>query len=576
MNPERWKRIEHVYNEALASSVTDRAAILSELCADDSDLRREVESLLAAREDAGDFLFRPDLAALASESHAAGESLGPYVFLSSIGAGAMGEVYLARDTRLDRKVALKILPNRFTEDDERVARFQREARLASALNHPNIIAIYDIGRVGETWYLAAEFVEGRTVRDRLSAGKLDLEEALAICIQCTEALEAAHQAGIIHRDIKPENIMVRSDGAVKVVDFGLARIAGGEMELTPDATRSGTLIGTPRYMSPEQARGRKLDPRCDIFSLGAVLFEMVSGKPAFPGDTAAEVFAALLGSARPQCEDAPPALNAVLSRALEPDADRRYSSMQEFGSALRNWKMQPRTSARNRILRRSAMAAVTAGAAAWLWTSRTRSHTGRPMPSVIPLTSFAGSKDFGSFAPDGERVAFSWNGGKDGRIDRNIYIKAIGPDDPVQLTSAAADDRVPAWSPDGRSIAFCRHVWSQRHDICLIRSAGALERKVAEGGLGVSWSPDGRTLAIGGLHEQGGGVVLLDLATGKRRAITTPAQYTDSLPAFSPDGQFIAFSREFIVAAREVFVVPAAGGTPKQLTFDRQPTYGIT
>lgn len=274
---------------------------MQQRCSGDEHLRQEVESLLEAREQAQGFLSAIDLSEASrdpSKSHILfGEHLGPYELIASVGAGAMGEVYLARDSRLGRNVALKVLPSTFTRDSERVARFQREARLASALNHPNIITIYDIGQVGETWYLAAEFVDGVTIRERLKAGRISLEEALGIATQCTRALAAAHQAGIIHRDLKPENIMIRPDGEVKVVDFGLARVAGPAAHVDADATQSGALLGTPRYMSPEQARGQQLDFRTDIFSLGAVLFEMIAGRPAFAGDTAADVFAALLGPA---------------------------------------------------------------------------------------------------------------------------------------------------------------------------------------------------------------------------------------------------------------------------------------
>ena len=265
MLSERWKQIEQVYYSVVASPRVGRAALLDELCAGYLDMHREVESLLEAREQAGDFLspvnLRDHVAELLSEQDLVGQTLGHYHILSVIGAGAMGEVYLARDTRLDRQVAFKILPPRFTQDNGRVARFRREAKVASALNHPNIITIYDTGEIGETWFIAAEFIEGETLRNRLTAGKMELSEAVAIAIQCTRALEAAHGAGIIHRDVKPENIMVRPDGLVKMVDFGLARVAEAKIESAVHATLAGAVMGTPRYMSPEQARGERLDAR---------------------------------------------------------------------------------------------------------------------------------------------------------------------------------------------------------------------------------------------------------------------------------------------------------------------------
>ncbi len=610
MNSERWKVIEQVYYSVLASPPGRRTAVLDEACSDDQEMRREVESLLDAREQAGNFLSASDLkgclAELASEPDLAGHTLGHYNILSVIGAGAMGEVYLARDTRLDRQVALKILPARFTVDGQRVTRFRREAKAASALSHPNIITIYDIGEIGETWFIAMEFIEGVTLRKQLAAGKMKPHEALGIASQCTVALEAAHQARIVHRDIKPENIMVRSDGVVKVVDFGLARIGETQEESAVEATQAGTLIGTPRYMSPEQARGEKLDARTDIFSLGAVLYEMATGKPAFPGATTAEVFAALLGPGPlppSQCADGiPEDLDAIVSKALARDREARYQTMHEFAADLENFEQRPepdaarvqakrareraRVFSRRRPILRGALItaiALTVGLAlAWyMRIARPGGSRDALALDVVPLTSFAGFKDFGSFSPDGNRIAFSWNGGRGGSggtPDRNIYIKKIGPDDPIRLTFAPQDERLPAWSPDGRYIAFCRALVAEptprRYAIYVIAAAGGKERKIAEGGLGVSWSPDGKMLAVAGLAGEKEGVSLISYEDGKQRQLTSPHPYFDSLPVFSPDGRWIAFTRDFGFSAREIFVIPARGGAARQLTFDREPTYG--
>jgi eukaryotic-like serine/threonine-protein kinase len=610
MNAERWKRIEELYHSALASPPVRRAALLDELCPDDTDMRREVESLLDAREQAGSFLssshLQGQLEQLVSEPSLVGQTLAHYHILSAIGAGAMGEVYLARDTRLDRQVALKILPARFTRSSERVARFRREAKAASALNHPNIITIYDIGQIGDIWFIAAELIKGVTLRERLAAGKMELQEVLGIAAQCTLALDAAHQAGIVHRDIKPENIMVRPDGLVKVVDFGLARIGEAGQESGVEASQAGALIGTPRYMSPEQARGQKLDARTDIFSLGAVLYEMATGKPAFPGATTAEVFAALLSSApRPpsKCVNGiPEDLDAIVAKALQKEREARYQTMQEFAADLQDLEQraEPRSAAvvyKKRATERAggspsllriprilitatALSAVLA--LAWyLWTAILGNRLQAPPLTVVPVTSFEGYKDFGSLSPDGRRIAFSWNGGRGGsggKLERNIYTKTIGPDDPVQLTFAPEDDRLPAWSPDGRYIAFCRALAPEttpnRCAIYVVPASGGQERKVAEGGRGVSWSPDSKTLAMAGLAAEGSGILLLSFETGERSQLTSPHPYFDDLPVFSPDGRWIAFTRDFGFSAREIFVVPARGGTARQLTFDREPTYG--
>jgi Tol biopolymer transport system component len=608
MNAERWKRIEEVYHNALASAREHRPALLDELCSDDLDMRGEVESLLDAREHAGSFLslehVQSQFAQLVSEPSLVGQTLGHYRIVSAIGAGAMGEVYLASDTRLDRQVALKILPAQFTRSSDRVARFRREAKAASALNHPNIITIYDIGQIGDTWFIAAEFIEGVTLRERLDAGRRELSEALGIALQCARGLDAAHQAGIVHRDIKPENIMVRPDGLVKVVDFGLARVSEGQE--SAEASRAGALIGTPRYMSPEQARGQKPDARTDIFSLGAVLYEMVTGEPAFPGATVAEVFAALLGSvSRPPSEcvnGIPEHLDVIISKALQRDGQARYQTMQEFATDLQDLqqRLEPRLAAagymkramegaggspRPRQIPRGILITATAlsawlAVALYIRTVRPGSPLPAPTLSVVPLTSFAGFKDFGSLSPDGRRIAFSWNGGRGGsggKLERNIYTKKIGPDDPVRLTFGPEDDTLPAWSPDGRYIAFCRALSPQpkpgRYAIYVVPASGGQERKVAEGGMGVSWAPDGKTLAMAGLAAERGGIFLLSVETGERSQLTSPDPYADNLPVFSPDGRWIAFTRDFGYSTQEIFVIPVRGGTARQLTFDREPTY---
>jgi serine/threonine protein kinase/Flp pilus assembly protein TadD len=343
MDSERWRRVERVYHSVLAYPSERRAAVLEESCSGDPDLLRELKSLLEAREQAGTFLSPQQLhnhiAELGSEPPGsfAGTSLGHYQILAEIGAGSMGEVYRARDNRLDRELVLKILPPRLTHDAVRISRLRLEAKAAAALNHPNIVTVYEIGQVGDIWYIAEELIEGITLRERLAGGKLPLTEALDIAIQCGAALQTAHRSGILHRDIKPENIMLRSDDLVKMVDFGLARFAEAAPGCAVQTTQPGSIMGTPRYMSPEQARGQKLDARSDVFSLGAVLYEMVAGRPAFPGATPADVFAMLLGT---EPLPTPPKfgtqLDQVLSKALERDRETRYQSMQEFANDLKS------------------------------------------------------------------------------------------------------------------------------------------------------------------------------------------------------------------------------------------------
>src|SRR5262245_12670306 len=286
MTPDRWARIDQLLDEALELPLAERSSFLDEACGEDDDLRREVESLLAAHQKAGEkFLDRPalDLAArqLArkSEQSLIGRPLGHYGVLSVLGLGGMGEVYLARDKKLDRKVALKLLPPAYTSDPSRIKRFEREARAASSLNHPNIITIYEIGRIEDKHFIAAEFVDGQTLRELSGNGQATSQQALDLAIQICSALSAAHEAGIVHRDIKPENVMLRRDGYVKVLDFGLAKLTErrkslGATNASDDdlaKTNPGVVLGTVKYMSPEQALGQEVDQRSDLFSLGVVL-----------------------------------------------------------------------------------------------------------------------------------------------------------------------------------------------------------------------------------------------------------------------------------------------------------------
>ena len=596
MERDRWQRVEEVYLWVLACPPGERAAVLDETCSGEADLRREVESLLAAREEAaGDFLSPDDLpdhiAQLSFEiaSPAAGTRLGDYELLELLGAGAMGEVYRARDTRLGREVALKILPRQLTSDPVRVARFQAEARAASALNHPNTVTIYEIGKAAGTWFIAAELIDGVTVRERMKSGRLAPEEMLAIALQCAGALEAAHLAGIVHRDIKPENIMIRRDGAVKIIDFGLARIVEPRPEWALDATQTGSVMGTPRYMSPEQARGQKLDARSDIFSLGAVVAEMATGRPAFPGYTTPEVFAALLAT-EPDLTDAG-AWDPTISKALAKDPAARYQTMAEFASDLRNPAPAAIPAGRfkrplaGRLIRRATVAATfvaAAGVAVYLSVSHRVPNEG-PL-NLLPLTTSGGTKQYTALSPDGQRVAFSWQ--PVGTAPRHIYVKPIGPGEATQLTFSNGDDVTPAWSPDGRQIAFCRGAASGDnnfipHEIYVLPVDGGKERKAAEGWRGVSWSPDGKTLAFAQLPNgaadparESGGIFALSLETGQHRTLTTG--HRDKVPIFSPNGRWVAFVREVSSTASDIFVVSSDGGTIRQLTSDRRQIRGCT
>lgn len=344
-SPERWQKIELLFNAALEREPADRAAFLANKCAGDASLYSDVTSLLTSF-DQPDSFFDATASDLAAQmfTDRVGETIGPYQVLAVLGSGGMGTVYLAHDARLGRKIALKLLPEQFTNDKDRLRRFQKEARAASALNHPNILTVHEIEQRSDLHYIATEFVDGVTLRQRMAETPLTLSEVLKIAIQIASALDAAHRAGIAHRDIKPENAMIRSDGYVKVLDFGLAKLVErstiesidkGQTGLNTDP---GIVMGTPRYMSPEQARGLEVDSRTDIFSLGVMIYEMVAGRAPFEGATPSDIIAALLKDepeplsvVNPQI---PFELDRVVKRALAKNRDSRYQTITELSADL--------------------------------------------------------------------------------------------------------------------------------------------------------------------------------------------------------------------------------------------------
>jgi len=350
MTPERYQQVGQVYLAALEIETDQRAAYLADACAGDEALRRDVESLLEYQARSGGLIDQPILEyaaqamADATTTKVIGQNFGHYRILSLLGKGGMGEVYLGEDTRLGRKVAIKLLPARFTTDAGRVRRFAQEARAASALNHPNIITIHEIGETpmkdGKRRYIVTEYVEGETLRQRMRR-RMEASEAIDVASQIAAAVSAAHDAGVTHRDIKPENVMLRRDGFVKVLDFGLAKLMEGQSDRE---TESGVVMGTPRYMSPEQARGEKVDARSDLFSLGVMLYEMITGRVPFAGTTPGEVIASILrdeptplGECAP---DAPREFERIVGKALRKDRAERYQTASELGADLKELKLR--------------------------------------------------------------------------------------------------------------------------------------------------------------------------------------------------------------------------------------------
>src|SRR5712692_1336012 len=414
----------------------------------------------------------------------------------------MGAVWKARDLRLDRFVALKTLPAEKLADPERKRRFVQEAKAASALNHPNIVHIYDIADADGIQYIAMEYVPGKTLDQLIGRKGLRLNEVLKYAVQIADALAKAHDAGIIHRDLKPSNIMVTENGLVKVLDFGLAKLAErATAEFCETATvraqegpitEEGTIVGTVAYMSPEQAEAKKVDARSDIFSFGSMLYEMVSGRRAFHGDSTLSTLSAILtDDPKPVSgivPDVPRDLEKIISRCLRKDPARRFQHMDDLKLALLDLKEE---SDSGKLLGATATSApggrksrlpwmlgaavlLLMGAGVWLWFLRPTSH---PIPRTVPLTSYPGRQMMPAFSPDGKQVAFSWDGEKGDNFD--IYVKLVDAGAPLRLTSNPAREVSPAWSPDGRYIAFCRSS-SGHAEIWKVPALGGAEQKLGE------------------------------------------------------------------------------------------------
>ncbi len=403
-----------------------------------------------------------------------GSSLGPYEVLTQLGAGGMGEVYQARDTRLGRTVAIKVLPQGAVTAEHR-ARLLHEARTVSNLNHPNIVTLFDVGEQSGTSYLVLEFVPGRTLDRAIPPGGMLLAEAMRIAISIASAVSSAHAAGVLHRDLKPANIMINESGTVKVLDFGLAKTNPVEaprgadaptLTMPSDASRAGIIAGTPAYMSPEQAEGRKLDSRSDVFSFGAVLYEMLTGKRAFHGDSTASIIASVLREQPRPLREISPAipreLERLLERCLRKDPARRMASLHDVRIELEDIAADPLAEApatsgqpparRGWVAWVAGAAAVVALGAGLFWRRQPRGPMAPPAP--VPFTAYTGDEGTPAFSADGNQIAFTWNGPSQDNYD--IYVKVVGSAEPLRLTKDPAPDIGPAWSGDGKWIYFLR------------------------------------------------------------------------------------------------------------------------
>ncbi|MEP6903711.1 MAG: serine/threonine-protein kinase, partial [Actinomycetota bacterium] len=351
MAQKNWRHVKEIFADALRQTPENRGQFLDRVCGEDKPLRREIESLLSSYDNAESFMEKPAVGEMANDFEKnrkleKGKCFGHYEVLEQIGAGGMGEVYLAKDKKLDRRVAIKILKEKFSRHETNLNRFIQEAKSASALNHPNILVIHEIGEADDAHFIVSEFIEGKTLRDLIGKSPMKLSEVLEISIQIANALSAAHAANIVHRDIKPENIIVRPDGYVKILDFGLAKLVEQKAIGLEDAavkqndTAKGVILGTVNYMSPEQAKGEKVDERTDIFSFGVMLYEMITGRTPFAGNTMSETFANLI-NAEPQllshfAANVPEELERIIAKTLRKNRDERYQTMKDLLSNLKD------------------------------------------------------------------------------------------------------------------------------------------------------------------------------------------------------------------------------------------------
>ncbi|HTY42025.1 MAG TPA: protein kinase [Thermoanaerobaculia bacterium] len=481
----------------------------------------------------------------------AGSRLGPYEILSPLGAGGMGEVYRARDPRLDREVAVKVLPASFSGDADRLRRFEQEAKAAGVLNHPNITAVYDIGSSAGAPYVVQELLEGETLRSELAGGRLSPRKCTDYALQIAKGLAAAHDKGIVHRDLKPENLFVTRDGRVKILDFGLAKLTrqeeGSEVTSLPTATAGtepGVVLGTIGYMSPEQVRGRPADARSDIFSFGAILYEMLSGKRAFHGDTVADTMSAILKEDPPDLsvtsQNVSPGLERIVRHCLEKNPEQRFHSAHDLAFALEalsgtSAPVAPLPGGRPRGAGRgAAVSAALAALAVGLVAGRLTAPAPPAPPEIQPLT-YSGRDSQPAASPDGKTVAFTSE--RDGKS--RIWVKQIGEGTEAALTAGPLDFH-PRFSPDGASVLFAR---ASGTDVSLYRVAavGGEPRKLLADAYDGDWSPDGSKIAfLRGRYE--GGVARVGIANADGSDARILVEYKEARlrrPRFTPDGRAI-------------------------------------
>ena len=576
VSDERWLRVKALFQAAVERPAEERDAFLAAATGDDAALRREVESLLASDTSAVNFLDRlpvanasvlaAPLAALSPTFLAAGLRVGPYEIVAPLGAGAMGEVYRASDTKLNRIVALKVLPERFALDPDRLARFTREAQLLARLNHPNIAAIYGLEEQAPVQALVLELIDGPTLADRIALGPIPLEEALGIARQVADALEAAHEKGIIHRDFKPPNIKIARNGVVKVLDFGLAKISDGAPQsalsgsprLTATDLGGPTLLGTPAYMSPEQARGQPLDRRTDIWAFGCVLYEMLTGRAPFAGDTISDTLAAILErepdwAALPAIVPAP--VRTLIRRCLEKDARQRIADISVVPFVLDDLAdlapaTAPGSSAaiapRRALWRRMAILSGTwlvgvamAGSAAW-FAARSTAPPRVSRLLITPASAAAPSVGVVGYSlaitPDGTRVVYT------GANNTALFVRALDQLNATSITGLGEPYGVFV-SPDGQWIGFFDGVTALQKVAITGGPAVTLGRPDGTA-LGASWGADGSIIFA--TINRTTGLQRIAASGGEPAVLTRPnragGENDHVWPQILPGGQAVLFT----------------------------------
>lgn len=595
---ERWARVDALFDRALDRPASERDGFLREACEGDEELYGEVQRLLdyASRKDerlkpeggmAGplwDAVLEQDFAPDEdSKDLEPGTAVGPYRVVSLIGRGGMGAVYEAEDPRLGRMVALKVLPPDMSSPARR-RRFEREARAIAALNHPNIVHVYSIEEAGDLRFMAMERVRGVTLRDMIPSDGLALPRLLEAAIPLADALSSAHAGGVIHRDVKPANVMVSDEGNVKVLDFGLAKsdpALGRSPEPSMTVTREGHVLGTVSHMSPEQAEGREVDHRTDIFALGVTLFEMATGQLPFPGGSPASVISAIIRDTPPSISDVnprmPPELGRVIRRCLAKDLNRRYQSALDVRNDLEELRQELQTGELKARRRRSLWPAVAtaavlmvAGAAAVTFLRSREPVRAPPLDGhFAALTSSPGLELFPSLSPDGRFVAYT--GRENGRW--NVYLQRVGGQRPINLTAdSGAEDVQPAFSPDGESIAFR----SSRDGggLYLMGATGEFKKKLTDFGWNPTWSPDGMEIVFATKpifdtpYDRPARSELW--AVSLEGGDAHPLGVADAVqPSWSPGGHRIAYWGLVEGGSRrDIWTAPAEGGEAVPVTAD--------